>query len=1535
MLLVVAGIAVALGLAEKFLIHEHPDRYIELGRESMRDHRWQDAAINFSKAARLSPHDPAIQMMLGAAFEQIVQTDPQALQLEVTSYQNALAIDPKYLPALKALSQLFTNETVQAPTAFIYGNAIDYTKQAHDVDPSDEKLESLGDKLVIQEWASGLSADQSVVDNAVKEMKDLWKKNPADSDLPYSIARAEIAEGMTIANQNPDSEQLQEVTDHYNNAIATFETVLTGPNGGSQSQNASMHYDFARVLEQLSMLDDSNPDTAKKEQTRAGTEIDLARKLTKPSDQDYLDINEFAADMAMRANDRAGAIAIYKAMPQSPATTIAMADVMAQSIDTQADAVKLLKDSLASMPDDPNHIIFYGARFRVMLELTKVQTYQYLEMPDSPAKQTAHDEIRSTLDRLDQVAAFRTYMPLKEVEARFGIGSGLEEEMQEVQSLSKLMTDNPPSSREYYWYVFQTLLAKGYEDTNQTSKALDILQQVVQQFPKDIPSREHLIRLLLIEQPDQARPHIDQLQHLNPKDPYLTLYRIQLLLSDPVKNHDAIEKFYSDLNENSVGMMSAKAKVALQIKEYPEGIRLLRAVTQKDPSRVDDWIMLARLQFMLDKKDDALDTATRGLAANPKDPQLRLLIPRIKGENAKVIDDLQVELAKQNPDKSQGELAMAGLAARQGDVDAQQAHLEAAAKYAPGSPHIQELLFDFYIQVKKFDLAANCIPSLARADADRAGGELYRLALAEAQGDTATAETIAKRLTQDKPEFARSWLAMGDVLQNEGHFEEAIPQYNNCLQKESGLPEGYIGLARCYYGLQRFDDALHIIEEGLKRLPDDPMLSQMKLTHEMNYGEPTEAIKDIQQELIVHPNEPRLHAALAEVLLRYCDVLRQHHQNDDAIKQAQEGVKALVDPLSQWPDEESLYMAMSNCQLAANQPEDAMKTLETWADRPAWKLQPDPYLAMAGMYERFKMYDKSEDEMHTAMARSGYRMDLQLRMASLLALHKKDDDALSLLRSVNSDRPEVREKIIQILLVSGRFDDAQAELKSDLANKPPDAENLLATWALALYERKMFPDAIDRATQALALQANDPTALFCRARSYLQLRPPNPDAALQDLQLVRQYSPNNIEVRLTLTDTYLMENRPEDAMSELEAGVRALPNNKPLRMKLVDLYTNGPHPRLAAALKLLQDVDTIPPFDKDAEIFQDESVILAKQGNNDDALAKAEIARQLAPDSEGIVRTEMQLLLDVQNFQGVFDRYAGLNDKMKASSWALWDLALAEKRTSNAQSLPDFNRAILAAKQEDQPVVLDSLARTVAQEFSYDDAVNALLPISKDYVSAKISLARLYQEHGDDAAAMATVEAILANLDKISTRDQVNVLSNAALMFQLAKPAPMVDKAYDAYISWLKLEPHNMEALNNLACLLADSYSPPRAEEGLKYANQAVDEMSQLGRTEPRMLDTQAWLLILNGSPEDGIDILNKVMDDFTPFPEEYLHLGEGYLRKQLPDPMQAETQAKLGLQLVNRRNAGDQDANVRAKLQDLFNRSEALKHAIPQAQVP
>ena len=140
LLLTVVGIGVAIALAERFLIHERPDHYIALGKQAMNDHNWSDAVGNFAKAARLDPTDPKIELMLAQALGNTVQANPAAVKLELGAYTQALQIDPKCLPALKALSDFFKRRADEGYDASDFTSAIQYSRQAHDVDPTDDSM---------------------------------------------------------------------------------------------------------------------------------------------------------------------------------------------------------------------------------------------------------------------------------------------------------------------------------------------------------------------------------------------------------------------------------------------------------------------------------------------------------------------------------------------------------------------------------------------------------------------------------------------------------------------------------------------------------------------------------------------------------------------------------------------------------------------------------------------------------------------------------------------------------------------------------------------------------------------------------------------------------------------------------------------------------------------------------------------------------------------------------------------------------------------------------------------------------------------------------------------------------------------------------------------------------------------------------------------------------------------------------------------------------------------------------------------------
>jgi tetratricopeptide (TPR) repeat protein len=215
-------------------------------------------------------------------------------------------------------------------------------------------------------------------------------------------------------------------------------------------------------------------------------------------------------------------------------------------------------------------------------------------------------------------------------------------------------------------------------------------------------------------------------------------------------------------------------------------------------------------------------------------------------------------------------------------------------------------------------------------------------------------------------------------------------------------------------------------------------------------------------------------------------------------------------------------------------------------------------------------------------------------------------------------------------------------------------------------------------------------------------------------------------------------------------------------------------------------------------------------------------------------------------------------------------------------------------------------------------------------LTAKLALIDLYHFKGDDVEAVALMDLIWSGIDQLSPAKQIVVSRGAAVLYQTVKPKPLSDKAYTCYQYWLKRDPDNVEALNNLACLLADDYSPPRAQEGLSYAQKALDEVTRLGQKDSNILDTEGWLLILSGDPAKGIDVLNGVVQT-NPYPEACLHLGEGYLRLEYAS--QAKQQAELGLNLLGKRDKPD--PFLRSRLQELDDQSQEMVRSKQQAQVP
>ena len=81
---------------------------------------------------------------------------------------------------------------------------------------------------------------------------------------------------------------------------------------------------------------------------------------------------------------------------------------------------------------------------------------------------------------------------------------------------------------------------------------------------------------------------------------------------------------------------------------------------------------------------------------------------------------------------------------------------------------------------------------------------------------------------------------------------------------------------------------------------------------------------------------------------------------------------------------------------------------------------------------------------------------------------------------------------------------------------------------------------------------------------------------------------------------------------------------------------------------------------------------------------------------------------------------------------------------------------------------------------------------------------------------------------------------------------------------------------------------PAKPQQALDYSQRAYDLSVKSGRMNPRIFDTQGWVLLLNGRLDEGIDIMHRAIDQ-ADFPEAHYHLAQAYLKKELPEEAQHE----------------------------------------------
>lgn len=156
------------------------------------------------------------------------------------------------------------------------------------------------------------------------------------------------------------------------------------------------------------------------------------------------------------------------------------------------------------------------------------------------------------------------------------------------------------------------------------------------------------------------------------------------------------------------------------------------------------------------------------------------------------------------------------------------------------------------------------------AEADKYVGEAMRLApgnpdvlyiqgvLLLKEQSWKQAQTVLEKATQLDPNSARTFAALGMALCNQGSYAAAIAPLTKSLQLDpANIWDTQWALAKSYYGLQQYDQALKLSQQSLEKsagkAPEIALLVAQSLTAVERYEESARVLRQFLKD---YPNRP-------------------------------------------------------------------------------------------------------------------------------------------------------------------------------------------------------------------------------------------------------------------------------------------------------------------------------------------------------------------------------------------------------------------------------------------------------------------------------------------------------------------------------------------------------------------------------------------------------------------------------------------------------------------------------------------------------
>ncbi|HWP40872.1 MAG TPA: tetratricopeptide repeat protein, partial [Tepidisphaeraceae bacterium] len=704
---------------------------------------------------------------------------------------------------------------------------------------------------------------------------------------------------------------------------------------------------------------------------------------------------------------------------------------------------------------------------------------------------------------------------------------------------------------------------------------------------------------------------------------------------------------------------------------------------------------------------------------------------------------------------------------------------------------------------------------------------------------------------------------------------------------------------QCSYASNRLTLARSYIEQGRHLFPNNVLLREMELQHELAHGDPEKVIAPRQEQLNKTPDNKRAWALLGNAYL----AVARHKAGDPAAKQFLDKARdTFAQALAKWPDDISFVKAIADVAVQSKNYADGEKAIRDLQAQPQWQNKPEPTLLLADLYVQSGKPADAEKVLRSYLSANPTAIPVQLKLATVLSQAGKAEEAMKVLSESNASDPQVHKSRIELLIINKRLDEALKESNAALAGNPNPSPALLTQHAFVLMSLGRTSEALEILDRVLASNPDNVEALFYRGSLFVSARR-NLDQAVRDLQTVREAMSDNVEARLYLADAYVFKDDLEAAIAELEAAVRQLPDARQPKIRLLELYAQSEPPRWRDADRVLKDARQNPRLANDIELLNAEALMWLKRKDVNKAGEVITTALKQSPNNLNLFRTYCEVLHQAKQHRELLRVTDGPVKSKQAPWWFYVYRGRALKALDDKQAaLDEFSAGLEAAGADEDAAT--RIVQAIAEEIGVAPAkIRIASRAQKGENRWRMMMAYLCQIEPDIQQAINWTEQVIN--DSKSTPQEIEAAQRMLGPLYLRLDPPEVTKAVAVFQKMLERRPDDPAALNNLACTMILPNSGYTPQDALVYSQKAYDIMERAGRVEPMIHDTHGYVLVLNGRVEEGLHLLQQALEKQA-FPEGYYHLGEAYLAMKVPmttDAEQAFNQAKTLLDRAARDN--------------------------------